>query len=217
MHDEHMTKYNGIKKDFEHAYRKFIDLYISQSMTSDEEQSIRVLQKQKVVNYSDMHELVKKTRTCDSTGWLVKKCRFVEEYISRAEINEPQSNTQTLCCVDPTNDAGIAIYCEIMKDEYSKLVMQYCLTKLEQTHLGTRGSTTAPNLALKHHQLEAVSGIDSSGWLDTKKNFAHQKCANHHFAVSCIADAVLEVLQKVKRNVQDELYHSILENGTALK
>jgi hypothetical protein len=215
LRNEAMTKYNRIKTNFEQEYRAFIDSYISESMTLHEEQSIRDLHRQETVNYSDMHKLVKNTSTCDSTGWLVKKCKFVEEYISRAEINNSQKNTQTICCMDSTTDAGIAIYCEIMKEEYSELVMQYRLTKLEQTHLGTHASAMVLDFALKHRQLETVSGIDSSGWLNTKKIFARERSANHHHAVSSTADAVLEVLQKVKKNVQNELYHSILESRTA--
>jgi len=59
MPNEGMTKYDVVKTQFEHEYRDFIDSYISQSMTCQEEQSICQLQQHQAVNYSDMHELVK--------------------------------------------------------------------------------------------------------------------------------------------------------------
>lgn len=206
-----MARYDEIKTHFEKEYRDFIDAYISQSMTFEEEQGIRQLQQQDAANYNDMHELVTKMRISDSTGWMVKKCIFIEQYIAKTETNKSQSRTQSLCCLDNTNDSGIEIYCEVVKAEYSDLVMKYCLTKIEKKHLGTTASAPSLSLVLKHQQLESISGIDSSGWLHTKKTFAQNSSSKQHHAVSCTADAVLEVLQKVKKNVQDQMFSYILK------
>ena len=208
-----MAKYDEIKTHFEDEYRDFIDGYISQSMTFEEEQGIRQLQQYDSANYNDMHKLVKTMRILDSTGWLVKKCIFIEHYISKTETNEPLPLTQSLCCIDNTNDYGIEIYCEIIKEEYSDLVRQYSLTKLEEKHIGTTCAALPLSLVLKHQQLDSISGVDSSGWLHTKKTFAQNKSAKPHNAVSCTAAAVLEVLQKVKRNVQDQMFNYIIMKG----
>ena len=207
-----MATYNEIKTDFEKEYRDFIDTYISQSMTSEEEKSIRQVQKHDAANYKDMHELVTKMRISDSTGWMVKKCIFIEQYIAKNEMNKSPSHTQSLCCLDNKNDSGIEIYCEIVKEEYSDLVKQYCLTNLEKRYLKTASSALPLSLVLKHQQLESISGIDSSGWLHTKKMFAQNSSAKQHHAISSTASAVLEVLQKVKRNVQDQMFSYILKS-----
>ena len=206
-----MARYDEIKTHFEKEYRDFIDDYISKSITFEEEQAIRQLRQHGSADYNDMHELVKKMRMLDSTGWLVKKCIFIEEYICKTETNNPPSLTQSLCCIDDTNDSGIQIYCEIIKKEYSDLVRRYCPTKLEETHLGTIHTALPPSLVHKHQQLESISGVDSSGWLHIKKSFAQKKNTKQHNSVNCTADAVIEVLQKVKRNVQDQMFNYILK------
>jgi len=64
----------------------------------------------------------------------------------------------------------------------------------------------------KNRKLKQWSGVDNEGWLNTKDSFVQRHSAKKRWAMSSMADAILEVLQKVSRIAQGELYHCIMQD-----
>ena len=203
-----MSLYSKTKYHFENEYRKFIDKYVSQFVTTNEIMSLREIKCQKNLHLSDMHTVILQNRYSDKSGWVIKKCDFVEKYLWQNAGNKCVLNTISLCLVDNQQDSGLVIYNSLPRKDFEDLVREYTLTEIENSYYDVSIEDRL-DFARKYNILRKISGVDTNGWLECKRRFVENMGSSESNITDCTGSAILEVLQAVKRDVQNKLFDFI--------
>ena len=203
-----MNMYSEKKNHFENEYRKYIDNYVSCRVTVNEMQILKNIKAQKNLHISDMHNVIIQNRYPDKSSWIIKKCDFVENYISQNIGGKSVLDTISLCLIDNQKDSGLVIYNSIPRKDFENLVREYVLTEMESNFCEVPSQNNLDFIA-KYNLLREISGIDKNGWLECKRRFVQNIGSFETAITDCTGSAILEVMQKVKREVQNTLFDFI--------